>query len=122
METSTPSDSSLPKLEQILKSRLAELKDLFASPAWHLFQEELARVRAQYVEHAVATNSSVEAENIRWLIRGLDLLRDDKFVTVALQEAGQRFDKPTETVQHYMALDSEGKHRLHSKEKLDSAH
>ena len=119
METSTPSDSLAPKLEASLV-HLEELKDLFEGTAYQRFQEELAKVRSQLLDLAVATDSSVEAEGIRQQVKGLDRLRDRNFRLPALQDAGQVIDKPPE-VEHHMALDSADRRRLHTKETTGSA-
>ena len=72
-------------------------------------------MRADLLDAAVATDSSEKAEQWRWMVKGLDLLRDKNFEPRALQEAGQRVDKNPE-VPHYMALDSADQRRLQSKE------
>ena len=120
MQTSTPSDNSPPKLEEV-KERLVALQDLFQGRDWHLFQEELAKVRASLLDHAVAMDSSDKAEAIRQQVKGLDYLRASNFKPGALQDAGQRFDKPTE-MPHYMALDSADQRRLTDREESGSAH
>ena len=111
MPTSTQSGDLPQSPTAEAKARLARLEDLFSSQSWLLFQEELARVRVDLLERAVATDSSEEAEQLRWMVKGLDLMRDKNFEPRALQEAGQRIDKQPE-VPHYMALDSADQRRL----------
>ena len=112
METSTSSSSSQPEpVEEALKLRLQDLKDLFESPAWSLFQEELVKVKRRTLEAVVRTRSNEDRDYYISLARGLDLLLDPNFSEAALQDAGQPIDKP-EPPQHPMSLDSEGRRAL----------
>ena len=114
METSTSSDNSQPKPaspEAQLKIKLQDLKDLFESPAWHLFQEELVKVRRRALEAVVQTQSKETQEYYISVARGLSVLISPNFTEGALQDAGQTIDKP-EPPQHPMSLDSEGRRAL----------
>ena len=116
METSTSSSNSPPKPEPdspeaTLKIKLQDLKDLFESPAWHLFQEELVRVKRRALEAVVRTQSREQQDYYISVARGLSILLDDNFTEGALQDAGQPIDKP-EPPEHPMSLDSEGRRAL----------
>ena len=112
METSTPSSNSQPEsVEDKLRERLDNLQDLFSSQAWHLYQEELVKVKRWVLENAALTRSSNDCDYYLSIARGLNWVLDDNFTERALQDAGQTVDKP-EPLTHPMPLDSEGQRRL----------
>ena len=117
METSTPSDSSqLASPEAELAERLEDLKDLFSSPAWHLYQEELVKVKRRVLEDVARTRSTEDREYLLSIARGLTLLLDPNFTERALQDAGQTIDNP-EPPGHPMPLDSEGRRGLRASQR-----
>lgn len=112
METSAPSNSSPPQpQEEALKQRLQDLKDLFEGAAWHLYQEELVKVKRRALEAVVRTRSSEDRDYYLSMARGIDLVLSPNFSEGALQDAGQPIDNP-DPPPHPMSLDSEGKRAL----------
>ena len=112
MATSTPSDSSPHKLEELaLKAQLADLEDLFQGPAWQLYQEELVKAKRRLLDLVLATSSTEHRDHLLSIARGIDWITSDRFSERALQDAGQTVDNQPEPT-HPMALDSEGRRQL----------
>ena len=109
--TSQPSNDSQPQLAVDLKQKLEDLKDLFNSQGWHLYQEELAKLKRRVLEDAVLTRSSEDRDFYLSIARGLHWVLNPNFTERALQDAGQTIDNP-EPIPHPMSLDSEGRRGL----------